>query len=95
MQKEFFVFCLETLVKLLNKLPKYNSLYETILITVNDYFVFKFLEKKINFKKMMYLIFKIVNSKEFMKYKNIKHKKIEDIYKLRDYLSLKLSRISI
>ena len=62
---------------------------------MNDYFVFKFLEKKINFKKMMYLIFKIVNSKEFMKYKNIKPKKIEDIYKLRDYLSLKLSRISI
>ena len=83
------------LVKLLNKLPKNNSLYETILITVNDYFVFRFLEKKINFKKMMYLIFKIVNSKEFMKYKNIKPKKIEDIYKLRDYLSLKLSRISI
>ena len=44
---------------------------------------------------MMYLIFKIVNSKEFMKYKNIKPKKIDDIYKLRDYLSLKLSRISI
>ena len=83
------------LVKLLNKLPKNNSLDETVLITVNDYFVFRFLEKKINFKKMMYLIFKIVNSKEFMKYKNIKPKKIEDIYKLRDYLSLKLSRISI
>ena len=83
------------LVKLLKKLPESNSLYETILVTVNDYFVFQFLEEKINFNKMMYLIFKIVNLKELVKYKNIKPKKIEDIYKLRDYLSLKLPRISI
>ena len=33
------------LVKILKKLPKNNSLYETVLITVNDFFVYKFLEK--------------------------------------------------
>ncbi len=83
------------LVKLLDTLPKSNSLYETILITVNDYLVFSFLNNKINFKKLMLLIFKIVNLEEFTKYKKIKPKKIEDIYKLREYVSLKLSRISI
>ena len=34
------------LVRLLNKLPNYSSLYETVLITINDYLVYRFLEKK-------------------------------------------------
>ena len=33
------------LVRLLNKLPNYSSLYETVLITINDYLVYRFLEK--------------------------------------------------
>ena len=82
-------------VKLLENLPKSNTLYETVLITVNDYFVYKFLEKKIDFKKMIKIIFKILNLNEFLKYKKIKAEKIEDIYKLRDYVSLKLSRLRI
>ena len=83
------------LIKILNKMPLKNSLYETILITVNDYLVYKFLQNKISFNKLMKLILLISNSKEFIKYKKITPKKIEDIYKLRDYVSLKLSRISI
>ena len=83
------------LVNLLKNLPKKNSLFETILVTVNDYFVFKFLEKRIDYKKMIKLIFKILNSNEFVRYKKIQPKNMEDIYKLRDYVSLKLSRMSI
>ena len=83
------------LVNLLKNLPKKNSLFETILVTVNDYFVFKFLEKRIDYKKMIKLILKILNSNEFVRYKKIQPKNMEDIYKLRDYVSLKLSRMSI
>ena len=83
------------LVNLLKNLPKKNSLFETILVTVNDYFVFKFLEKRIDYKKMIKLIFNILNSNEFVRYKKIQPKNMKDIYKLRDYVSLKLSRISI
>ena len=83
------------LVRLLDKMPLENSLYETVLITINDFFVNKFLQNKISFNKMMKLIFKLSNSKDFVKYKKILPKKIEDIYKLRDYVSLKLTRISI
>ena len=83
------------LVTLLKNLPKKNSLFETILVTVNDYFVFKFLEKRIDYKKMIKLILKILNSNEFVRYKKIQPKNMEDIYKLRDYVSLKLSRMSI
>ena len=44
---------------------------------------------------MIDFILKILNSSEFVRYKKIQPKKMEDIYKLRDYVSLKLSRISI
>ena len=83
------------LVKILNKLPKYTSLFEAVLITINDYLVFKFLEKKINFQKLIKLIDRFSNLREFQKFKKIKPKNIDDIYKLRDYVSLKLDSLGI
>tara|TARA_Y100000816_G_scaffold205120_1_gene151265 strand:- start:3069 stop:4232 length:1164 start_codon:yes stop_codon:yes gene_type:complete len=83
------------LVKLINKLPKNPSLFETALITVNDYLVYKFLEKKINFQRLIKLIHKISNLKEFQKLKKIQPKNIKDIYNLRDYVHLKLDTLGI
>ena len=83
------------LIKLLNKLPKYPSLFETILITINDYFVYKFLDNKITFQKLINLINRISNFKEFQKFKKIKPKSVDDIYQLRDYVSLKLDNLGI
>ena len=83
------------LVKLLKKLPNKTSLFETILVTINDYLVFKFLNKKINFQELIDLIIKISNFKEFQKFKKIKPKNVDDIYRLRDYVSLKLDRLDI
>ena len=82
-------------IKLLKKIPNHNSLYETALITINDYLVYKFLENKISFNKLLILINKISSSNQFLKYKKVKPNNIEDIYKLRDYVSLKLSKLSI
>ena len=83
------------LISLLKKMPNQNSLFETILITINDFFVFKFLENKIDFKKMMKLINNFSNLQEFQKYKKIKPKKVDEIYRLRDYVSLKLISLGI
>ena len=83
------------LVRLLQKLPKNSSLYETVLITVNDYLVNKFLDKRINFQKLIKLIYKISNLKEFQKFKKIQPKNIKDIYNLRDYVHLKLYALGI
>jgi len=83
------------LIKILDKLPNQSSLYETILISINDYFVYKFLNKKISFQKLIDLINKVSNFKEFQKYKKIKPKNVDDIYGLRDYVSLKLNRLDI
>ena len=83
------------LVKLLKKLPYNSSLFETVLITINDYLVFKFLSNKINFQKLIYLIIKFSNLREFQKFKKIKPKNVDDIYLLRDYVSLKLDSLGI
>ena len=83
------------LVNLIKKLPNQTSLFETILITINDYLVFKFLENKINFQKLIKSINKISNYREFQKYKKIKPKSIDDIYRLRDYVSVKLDKLGI
>ena len=83
------------LVKLLKKLPNNSSLFETVLITINDYLVYKFLEKKINFQDLIKLIQKISNLKEFQKFKKIEPKNIKEIYNLRDYVDLKLDTLGI
>ena len=83
------------LVKILDKLPKYPSLFETVLITTNDYLVYKFLDRKINFQDLTKLINKVSNLKEFQKFKKIKPRNIKQIYNLRDYVHLKLNALGI
>ena len=83
------------LVKLLKTLPKQNTLYETVVVSANDTIVDLFLNGKIKFNDISKKIFKVINNKEFLKYKNIKPKKIEDIIKLDDLVRLKINLKSI
>jgi len=83
------------LVKILNQLVEKDSLYETILVTVNDYFVMKYLDDKISYNQMINQIYKYSKYKEFLKYRNLAPKNVQEIYKLRDYVSLKLSTLSV
>ena len=83
------------LIGLLSKLPKSPSLFETVLITVNDFLVYKFLDRKINFHQLIKLINKISNLKEFQKFKKIKPRNVKQIYNLRDYVHLKLNTLGI
>ena len=83
------------LVRLIKKLPKKPSLFETVLITINDYLVYKFLEKKINFQRLIKLIHKISNLKEFQKFKKIKPKSVDQINNLRNYVHLKIESLGI
>ena len=83
------------LTKILDTIPSHTSLFETILITINDYFVYKFLNKEISFVKMIFLINKYVNFKKFHKYKKIMPKNVDDIYQLRKYVSSKMDSLGI
>ena len=77
-------------IKLLKKIPKKFSLFDTILVSANDYLVELFLNKKILFYEIYHLINYIINLKELQKFKRIKPNSIDDIMSLNKYVHLKL-----
>ena len=82
-------------VKILNLLPKNDSLFETVLVTANDILVRKFLNNVIKFLDISKLLLKIINNKEFLKFKKITPKKIDQITHLSHYVSLKTSALVV
>ena len=82
-------------IKILKNLPNNNTLYETALISINDYLVYKFLKKKISFKKLIFLLCKYSNNKHFTKYKKNIVRNMNDIYKTRDNVYTKLNSFSL
>ena len=79
-------------VKLLHKLPKASSLYETVLVSANDELVKLFLEGKIEFTDIFTQLSKI---NIFNKYKKIKPNNVNQIIKLNKYVRLKIASISV
>ena len=70
------------LVRLLKILPVDTSLFETILVSINDKFVELFLNNKIKFTDISKKMNKILNLDNFKKYKKIKPKNIDEIIKM-------------
>ena len=83
------------LITLLNSLKEKDSLYETILVVVNDFFVTKYLNNEIKYHEMVKLIYKYCNYKKFLTYRKNSVQNVEDIYKLRDYVRLKLTNLGV
>ena len=83
------------LIKILDILPKNNSLFETALITINDYFVTMFIKKKINYKQLIDLINSNAHNKVFLKFRKKMPKNIQEIHKIRNYVYSKLDNSGI
>ena len=83
------------MVKLLNFLPSKQSLFETVIVSANDTLVELFLNNKIRFIDIQKKLFKIINKKKFLKFKNMYPKKIKDIVELNNYVRLKTLENSI
>jgi 1-deoxy-D-xylulose-5-phosphate reductoisomerase len=79
-------------IKLLKKLPENNTLFETVLITINDYLVYKFLDNKISFEELNDMLIKFTLSKDFSKYKKIIPKNLKQINDIRKLVSLKMNQ---
>ncbi len=84
-----------TSIKILKKLPRISSLYETIIVTANDEFVNLFLRKKIKFNQISQNLLRFIKIKEFQKFKRHKPKNIHEIVELSKYVSLKIRSLSI
>ena len=74
-------------VNILKKIPNKISLYETVIVTINDYLVKLFLDKKITYKELQNLLLKLMKKKLFRKYKKLKPKKFEDIIFVKNNVS--------
>ena len=71
-------------LKILKLLPANHSLFETILISLNDELVKMFLNNQIDYNKITFYLIKIINFKIFKKYCNVKPYSIKQILKARD-----------
>ena len=71
------------LLSVLNLVPKNDSYFETILITINDILVDKYLKNQINYGSIHLYLLKFLKNKYFKKYYKLKPKSIYDIKKMK------------
>ena len=83
------------IVNILKKLPKNDSLFETVIVSANDKLVELFLAKKITFNHISIILLKMSKMYKFLKYKKIKPKNIDQIIKLSNYVSLNVDNLVI
>ena len=82
-------------IKLLKKLSKKNSLFDTILVSINDELVNLFLKGKINFLDISSKICHLINLPIFSKYKLQKPNNLAQIEKLNEFVRLKTRALSV
>ena len=69
-------------VKIIKMLPNTSSLFETILVSINDKLVELFLKNKLKFTDISKKMNKVINLNTFKKYKKIKPKNVNEIIKM-------------
>jgi 1-deoxy-D-xylulose-5-phosphate reductoisomerase len=83
------------LINIIKNLPQKNSLYETALITINDYFVDKFLNKKIDYLSLVNSVYEYSNLRMFTKFKKFPVNTVSDVYKTKRFVNFQLSKLGV
>ena len=83
------------IVKLIKSLPIKDSLFETVIVSANDCLVENFLNNNIKFLDISKFLFRILNSKEFQKYKIKEPLNIEEIKSLNRYVSFNTNKLCV
>ena len=83
------------LVKILNFVPKSDTLFETLLVSVNDELVELFLKNKISFDEISTKLKQIISHKDFLKYRQKKLNNLTQIEKLNEFVRLKTKSLSV
>ena len=76
------------LVRILKMLPNKTSLFETILVSVNDKLVELFLDQKIKFTDISKKMNKMLSLYSLKKYKKVKPKNVEDIFTMNKKIKM-------
>ena len=82
-------------IKILKKISQKNSLFDTILISINDELVNLFLKNEINFFDISSKICFLINSGFFSKFIHQKPKNLAQIEKLNEFVRLKTRSLSV
>ena len=83
-------------VNILKDVPKKkDTLFETLLVSINDELVDLFLQNKINFDDISLKLMKIINHKIFLKYKQKKVNNLKQIERLNEFVRLKTKSLSV
>ena len=77
-------------INILKLLENNYSLYETVIVSMNDTLVDLFLKNKIKFIDINKYLFRLLKQKEFLKYKRIQPSNVDQIIKLEKYVHLKV-----
>ena len=80
-------------IKIIKKMPKKISLYESVIVSTNDRLVNLFLEKKIKYNQIVSIMLKLINYKVFLKYKKLTPKKIEDIISVKNHVGYEIKKL--
>ena len=83
------------LIDILKKVPNNNTLFETLLVSINDELVKQFLENKIAFEDISSKLKQILNNKVFSKFKLKKVNNLAQIEKLNEFVRLKTKSLSV
>ena len=78
-------------IKIIKKLPSKDSLFETVLVSINDELVRLYLNKKFPYSILINKLLKFMHKKEFVKYKFIEPTKITDILNLNKLIKSKIN----
>ncbi len=82
-------------VNLLDLIPKKNSYFETILITINDYLVNKYLKGEINYHSLNSTLIKLIKKPYFTRYYKFAPKNITNIKFMIKRVTTYLNKIKI
>ena len=83
------------LINILKKVPNKDTLFETLLVTINDELVNQFLKNKIRFEDISFKLKQIINSKLMSKYRLKKVTNLAQIEKLNEFVRLKTKSLSV
>ena len=82
-------------IKLLKKISKENTLYDTVITIANEELVKLFLCHKISLRQVVGNLTKIINLKEYKKYFSKKPTSLSIIHKVIKLVRLKTNGISV
>ena len=82
-------------IKILRKIQNKNSLFDTVLVSINDELVSLFLKRRIKFLEISSKICHLINLPSFSKFKHQKLKNLAQIEKLNEFVRLKTRTLSV